>query len=719
MANIFKTTDSGGLVGMLRDFALAIRQFFGTKSEMDVVATALTDLDNRKIEASDIPTSLPANGGNADTVDGEHASAFAHIGAHNNLTASGNEFTFASNEFSGAIWLNYRTAGGANGNITEYKFGNGKGGELGTAIHSGNYNSYSPTLTGTGASGTWGINVSGNAATASNVSWSGVTNKPSSFTPSSHTHTKSEITDFPSSLPASDVYAWAKASTKPSYSWSEINSRPTNVSAFTNDAGYITASNSKFGYYLPLSGGTITGQLYLTGLEEGSSDVTDNTELLTSYASNNGFSDTNATGKVYRRDAIKVYNYIKGKLDSVYSAIGHTHTTSQIMGFPTSLPANGGNADTVDGYHAADFVLKTTHDEHESVIAEALSDLDSRKVDVEDMPTSLPANGGNADTVGNYHASNLAKFYLSPMSSDAPASSAKSWFTNTMPPGAGAIVYNVPGSEKTIIVGKSTGAYGHMLQLNYDDTYLRVLRYFNGSWKSDGWEKISAGYADSAGSADTAGKLNGYTSDKFVQNITVRNVITGAPGTDAIVDATRTGSDVILDFTIPRGEQGDMRHYHDKQIDSTGRVIAYYCAVDIQWGIKLKTTLSYNYSTKMFLPIPSDIAMQSRADCISMEYEVDLNSGEGLFNQSYKWSNLHWQLQCAKKGVVVYTTRYSTSDSDFYFGIENSKNTPITDLTTVEILVRYENGSTYIQANIENSYGRAYYRGSGFVKRPI
>jgi hypothetical protein len=33
-------------------------------------------------------------------------------------------------------------------------------------IHSGNYNSYAPTLTGTGASGTWGINVTGNAATA-------------------------------------------------------------------------------------------------------------------------------------------------------------------------------------------------------------------------------------------------------------------------------------------------------------------------------------------------------------------------------------------------------------------------------------------------------------------------------------------------------------------------------------------------------------------------
>lgn len=44
--------------------------------------------------------------------------------------------------------------------------------------------------------------------------------------PSSHTHTRSQITDFPSSMPASDVYAWAKASSKPSYSWSEITGRP-------------------------------------------------------------------------------------------------------------------------------------------------------------------------------------------------------------------------------------------------------------------------------------------------------------------------------------------------------------------------------------------------------------------------------------------------------------------------------------------------------------
>lgn len=58
-------------------------------------------------------------------------------------------------------------------------------------------NSFAPTNTGGGASGTWGINISGNAAsattatkanTASSVAWSGVTGKPGTYPPSAHNH---------------------------------------------------------------------------------------------------------------------------------------------------------------------------------------------------------------------------------------------------------------------------------------------------------------------------------------------------------------------------------------------------------------------------------------------------------------------------------------------------------------------------------------------------
>ena len=40
----------------------------------------------------------------------------------------------------------------------------------------------------------------GNAATASSVDWSGITGKPTTFTPSAHTHTASDITGLPTSL---------------------------------------------------------------------------------------------------------------------------------------------------------------------------------------------------------------------------------------------------------------------------------------------------------------------------------------------------------------------------------------------------------------------------------------------------------------------------------------------------------------------------------------
>lgn len=51
------------------------------------------------------------------------------------------------------------------------------------------------------------------------------------YAPGSHKHTKSEISDFPTSMPASDVSAWAKQPTKPSYNASEVGALPVNGKA--------------------------------------------------------------------------------------------------------------------------------------------------------------------------------------------------------------------------------------------------------------------------------------------------------------------------------------------------------------------------------------------------------------------------------------------------------------------------------------------------------
>ena len=85
------------------------------------------------------------------------------------------------------------------------------------------------------------------ASSADSVAWSGIANKPTTFTPSAHTHNASDISGL-----------------------------PTKLSAFTNDVGYITGITksmiegvltgnitSHTHSYLPLSGGTITGVLSL------------------------------------------------------------------------------------------------------------------------------------------------------------------------------------------------------------------------------------------------------------------------------------------------------------------------------------------------------------------------------------------------------------------------------------------------------------------------
>ena len=64
--------------------------------------------------------------------------------------------------------------------------------------------------------------------------------------PSSHKHTVSDISDFPDSMPASDVSSWAKAASKPSYTANEVGAAPsTHNHAITDVEGLQTALDGK------------------------------------------------------------------------------------------------------------------------------------------------------------------------------------------------------------------------------------------------------------------------------------------------------------------------------------------------------------------------------------------------------------------------------------------------------------------------------------------
>lgn len=94
------------------------------------------------------------------------------------------------------------------------------------------------------------------AGSATSVPWSGVTDKPSTFTPSTHTHTKSQITDFPASLKnPNSLTISLNGTSQGAYDGSAAKSF--NITA----ASVGAADKSHTHSYLPLSGGTLTGSL--------------------------------------------------------------------------------------------------------------------------------------------------------------------------------------------------------------------------------------------------------------------------------------------------------------------------------------------------------------------------------------------------------------------------------------------------------------------------
>lgn len=81
---------------------------------------------------------------------------------------------------------------------------------------------------------------------------------------------------------------------------------------------------------------TVTTSTFISQVTEGTSTITDGTMLITSYATNSGFADTNAVNVPYKRKAIHLWEYIKAKTDSLYATKNHNHDDRYVRAFGTS-----------------------------------------------------------------------------------------------------------------------------------------------------------------------------------------------------------------------------------------------------------------------------------------------------------------------------------------------------------------------------------------------
>lgn len=223
------------------------------------------------------------------------------------------------------------------------------------------------------------------ASLSGNLSWSCITDRPSSYTPSAHTHKWTDITDRPSSLKNPSALSWSGYSSG-SYDGSAAKSIsiPNNTNQLTNGAGFITASASitgnaatatKVNHSLSVFGKSFNGSADVTvadtdliaSISTATSNLTDKTEILTSYASDNGFNDSNGKNRIYRRPASAIWGYINSKtisnadkLDGVHASGLFTNLSNSgnnisitIGGTNKTLTAAyATNCDTLDGYHA-------------------------------------------------------------------------------------------------------------------------------------------------------------------------------------------------------------------------------------------------------------------------------------------------------------------------------------------------------------------------------
>ena len=180
-----------------------------------------------KSQITDFPSSLPANGGNSSTVNGHTVNADIPSGAKFTDTNTWRPLgTTADTACAGndSRLSNARPANGGTSTYANYVWATSHKGSWyqnsqwdGTYFQT-NYKNGDNVLP-------MRVNNAGYADSAGSVAWSNVSGRPSS-------------------MPASDVYPWAKTSSKPSYSWSEIGNKPSTFTPSSHTHNYAGSSSA-------------------------------------------------------------------------------------------------------------------------------------------------------------------------------------------------------------------------------------------------------------------------------------------------------------------------------------------------------------------------------------------------------------------------------------------------------------------------------------------
>lgn len=356
---------------------------------------------------------------------------------------------------------------------------------------------------------------------------------------------------YPTTLPASDVYSWAKASSKPSYAWTEITGKPSTFTPATHEHSYITAlanyaftsstlpnsfnlgisagfvaQNSGFGNYgsvlnvITYSGGGGSFQLYAPY-----SPTYGGTHLKArfgNYDSSNGNSWTtlkelawvgDIPTKVSQLTNDSGYTTNTGTVTQVTAGTGLTGTvtTSGSIGINSTYQTYISNGNTAYGWgnHANAGYVKSVK------VGTTSYSPSSGVISLPAYPTSLPAS----NTTSTYSSTGTV-----PVNGTAVASA----LSNYIPKSGGTM-----NSDASLIIGDSSSpATQQQLTISKSGlSYHHGMAYFQGTEPVGEVFKNGGGivpYGNSSGQIPisngtlcenlNADKLDGYDADDFLRD---------------------------------------------------------------------------------------------------------------------------------------------------------------------------------------------------------
>ena len=253
---------------------------------------------------------------------------------------------------------------------------------------------------------------------------------------------------------------------------------------------------------------------------------------------------TTATDKTWSAKKINENDEVARTAINTHSGNDEIHVTAEekavwngkaeLADIPTTLPANGGNADTVDGKHASDFALKT------------------------DIPTTLPANGGNAETVGGFNNRTIFRpYYLASNANDCYTNGSYMCTPDTT---------NIPSANYGILVsfnGEGDKINNTWVCQNFYPTssnYVYHRFWTNNTWTN--WERMASvndiptSLPANGGNAATVNGLTVQTAvpanAKFTDT-TYGNASASAPGLVSTGAQTLAGNKTFNGQVIPAG----------------------------------------------------------------------------------------------------------------------------------------------------------------------